>query len=84
MDGAAQSGLSHRLSGRIVDERGAVLANVTIKAEQLGGGYERTTQSDAQGAYQLELFAGEYQIRAVLAGFSVRVVRRRLRKRFRV
>ncbi len=68
ISGAAQT---HRIAGRITDERGAVLVNVTIKAEQLGGGYERTTQSDAQGNYQLELFAGEYQIRAVLAGFSI-------------
>ena len=67
------------LSGRIVDTSGAALPGVTVTARRADTGFERATISDAAGRYTLpSLPAGEYQMRAELAGFRP-ILRRGIR-----
>ena len=67
------------LSGRIVDTSGAALPGVTVTARRADTGFERATISDAAGRYTLpSLPAGEYEMRAELAGFRP-ILRRGIR-----
>ena len=60
------------VSGRVTDLTGAALVNATLTARQLGGSFEQTGNTDAKGEYRLEaLPPGEYQINAVVEGFSL-------------
>lgn len=60
------------ISGRVTDLTGAALVNVTLTARQLGGSFEQTGNTGANGGYRLEaLPPGEYQINVVAEGFSL-------------
>ena len=67
------------LSGRIEDSSGAALPGVLVTARRADTGFERTATSDTAGRYALpSLQAGEYEVRAELAGFRT-LVRRGIR-----
>jgi hypothetical protein len=62
------------LSGRIEDASGAALPGVTVTARRADTGFERATTSDTAGRYALpSLQAGDYEVRAELAGFRTLV-----------
>lgn len=64
------------ITGRVLDQNGAAVANVTLTARNLATGQERTTQSDQQGSYTLaELPPGTYEISAEAPNFSKAVVK---------
>ena len=66
------------ITGRVLDQNGAAVANVTITARNLATGQERTTQSDQGGSYTLaELPPGTYEITAEAPNFSKAVVKDR-------
>jgi Outer membrane receptor for ferrienterochelin and colicins len=59
------------ISGRVVDQNGALIPGATVTAVLLSKGLERTTETDAVGRYRLiELQPGTYVVRASCAGFS--------------
>ncbi len=59
------------ISGRVVDESGAVLPGVTVTAIHTGTGATRTTTTSSAGAFSLpDLALGTYKIEATLAGFQ--------------
>jgi len=58
------------LSGRVEDASGGALPGVSVTARRADTGFERSTTSDTAGRYVLpSLQAGEYEVRAELAGF---------------
>jgi hypothetical protein len=58
------------ISGRVVDQNGALIPGATVTAVLLSKGLERTTETDAVGRYRLiELQPGTYVVRASFAGF---------------
>lgn len=64
------------ITGRVLDQNGAAVANVTITARNLATGHERTTQSDQEGNYTIpELPPGTYEITAEAPNFSKAVVK---------
>ena len=66
----AQRGVS--ISGRVTDSTGAAIRNATLTVRQTGGSYERVGNTDEKGDYRLEgLIPGEYQVNAVVEGFSL-------------
>jgi hypothetical protein len=71
---AAQS-TSATVSGAVLDEQKAALPGATVTVRNLDSGQQRTTATDARGAFQLPgLPPGRYEIAAELAGFG-RLVR---------
>ncbi|CAN5476278.1 hypothetical protein BH10ACI3_BH10ACI3_08270 [soil metagenome] len=63
------------LSGTVVDQSGAVVAGVIIKAKGVATGITRTVTTDAQGNYQIiGLPPGEYEITAEAASFKKSVL----------
>jgi hypothetical protein len=65
------SQVSAVLTGTVKDQSGAVVSAASITAKNLDTGAKRDTQTDAAGRYQISsLPVGEYEIRAVKAGFT--------------
>ncbi len=59
------------ISGRIMDQNGAVIQGAEIQAKLIKTGLTRTTTSDAEGRYRLiQLEPGTYTIRVSLSGFA--------------
>jgi hypothetical protein len=59
------------LSGRILDQSGAVLPGTTVTVRHTGTGLERTFTSDAGGRYTFPaLPPGDFELRAELQGFK--------------
>lgn len=72
--GYAQSGsTTGAITGRVRDASGAVIAGTEIVCLQVATGTERATQSREDGTYEfLNLPPGDYEIRAMAAGFEDR------------
>ena len=59
------------ISGRIMDQNGAVIQGAEIQAKLIKTGLTRTTTSDAAGRYRLiQLEPGTYTIRVSIPGFA--------------
>ena len=59
------------ISGRVVDQNGALIPGATVTAVLTATGVERSVESDRQGRYRLiELNPGVYTVRASSAGFA--------------
>lgn len=72
----AQSLNGMTVSGQIHDESGSVVPGVVVQLTASEPGASRTTVADAQGRYMFDRVPpGQYQLRAVLAGFSSEVAR---------
>lgn len=66
----AQSRLS--VSGRVLDQNGAAIANATVIVRQAGTGIELPARTDSSGSYRIAgLLPGEYQLSAFGEGFSL-------------
>ncbi len=66
--------VSASLSGRVTDQTGAVVSGATVTATSLDTGVSRTTITDQAGRYELvALPIGQYDVRAIKAGFAERV-----------
>jgi len=66
-----QSMTQGAISGTITDPTGAVVANVMVKAANLGKGYTREATTNAQGVFQIPLAdPGTYTIEVSAAGFK--------------
>ena len=66
------------ITGRVLDQNGAAVANATVSARNVGTGQERSVQSDQNGNYTLaELLPGTYDITAEAPNFSKTVVKGR-------
>src|SRR5687767_5310446 len=66
------------ITGRVLDQNGAAVANVSITARNINTGQERTTQSDQNGNYTIsEVPPGTYDVTAEAANFSKAVVKGR-------
>lgn len=66
------------ITGRVLDQNGAAVANVTITARNAATGQERTTQSDERGNYTIaKLSPGTYDITAEAPNFSKAVLKGR-------
>ena len=66
------------ITGRVLDQNGAAVANATVTARNVRTGQERTVQSDQQGSYTLaELLPGTYDITVEAPNFSKAVVKGR-------
>jgi len=62
---------SARLGGIVIDPMGAVLPGAKIVAKNVGTGLTASSTADAAGAYLFQILpAGEYVIKASMAGFS--------------
>jgi Carboxypeptidase regulatory-like domain len=63
--------VSASLSGRVLDQTGAVISGASVTAENLDTAVTRTTITDQAGRYQLlSLPIGRYEIRATKDGFA--------------
>ncbi|HKG80228.1 MAG TPA: carboxypeptidase-like regulatory domain-containing protein, partial [Pyrinomonadaceae bacterium] len=70
---SAQSTAS--IEGQVVDQNGAVIAEVTITATNIAIAVERVTTSDESGRYQLAaLPVGNYTLTARFGGFKQQIV----------
>src|SRR6185437_3864428 len=59
------------ISGRVMDQNGAVLPRAEVQARLIKTGLTRTTTSDAEGRYRLiQLEPGTYTIRVSFPGFA--------------
>jgi len=68
---AAQDLDNVTISGRILDQNGAVISGASIGALQINSGATRTTTSDGQGVYRIiQLEPGVYNLRFQVAGFA--------------
>lgn len=66
------------ITGRVLDQNGAAVANVTITARNINTGLERTAHSDQNGHYTIsEVPPGTYEVTAEAANFSKAVVKAR-------
>lgn len=66
------------ITGRVLDQNGAAVANATVTARHVGTGQTRTAQTDDQGMYTIsELQPGSYEITVEAANFSKAVLRAR-------
>ncbi|MCA1577776.1 MAG: TonB-dependent receptor [Acidobacteria bacterium] len=66
------------ITGRVLDQNGAAVANATVSARNVRTGQERSVQSDQHGNYTLgELLPGTYDITAEAPNFSKAVVKGR-------
>jgi Carboxypeptidase regulatory-like domain len=62
---------SGNISGRIVDQQGAIIPGATVTAANPATGLTRTVVSDAVGIYTLTgLPIGNYDLKVELAGFQ--------------
>ncbi len=60
------------ITGRVLDQTGAVIQNATVTAVLQATGVERSVQTDESGRYRIiELEPGAYTLRAAQAGFAV-------------
>lgn len=60
------------LSGRVVDQNGAVVTNATVRVRQTTAGVERVATTDAEGFYTISaLNLGTYTVSAEAQGFDV-------------
>lgn len=67
----AQGSATADLSGVVKDPKGAMVVSATVTASNAAKGIERSTTSDASGAYQiLNLPPGDYAISASAPGFG--------------
>src|SRR6266540_4447081 len=65
------------LQGTVTDQKGAVVPNATITVRNRATSFERTTQSDTDGNYQVAaLPVGEYSVEVKLQGFKTNTVDR--------
>jgi hypothetical protein len=63
------------LQGNVVDESGAVVANVKITVRNLATGFERIVQTDSVGNYQVAaLPVGVYRVEVRADGFQVHII----------
>jgi hypothetical protein len=70
----ASAQVSATLSGTITDQSGAALSAATVTARNVDTGVARTTNSDAEGRYQLfSLSLGQYEVRGNKQGFAEKV-----------
>jgi hypothetical protein len=59
------------LEGSVSDESGAAVPGVTVTAQNVSTGFERTAQSDLSGSYRLSLLPlGRYKVAARASGFA--------------
>ena len=59
------------ITGRVLDQNGAAVANATVTARNTGTGLSRTAQTDESGDYSItQLPAGDYEITVEAANFS--------------
>ncbi len=66
------------VTGRVLDQNGAAVANATVTARHTGTGQERSAQSGEQGNYTIaELPPGNYDITAEAPNFSKAVLKGR-------
>ena len=62
------------LQGSVTDSKGAVVPNATVTARNKGTSFERTTQTDTEGNYQIAaLPVGSYNIEVKAQGFKTQV-----------
>jgi len=62
------------ISGRVTDEKDAVIANATVVARQVETNTSRTVQTDDQGRYRFEnLPVGSYELTVESSGFAKHV-----------
>ncbi len=62
------------LQGTVTDSKGAVVPNATVTARNKGTSFERTTQTDTEGNYQIAaLPVGSYNIEVKAQGFKTQV-----------
>src|SRR5438067_10478344 len=67
----AQGSATADLSGVVKDPKGAMVASASVTASNASKGIERSTTSNASGAYQiLNLPPGDYTISASAPGFG--------------
>ena len=67
----AQSTTQGAISGTVTDPTNAVLANTPVKLKNLDKGFEESTTTNGQGAYQFPLIApGAYNIEITASGFK--------------
>jgi hypothetical protein len=60
------------LTGRVLDQNGAIIPGATIEATLIATGATRTTVTDDQGRYRIiQLEPGIYNLKASFAGFAV-------------
>ena len=70
---SAQTGTG-AISGTVTDESGAVVPNATVTVTSKSTGIARPLTTNAEGLYSApSLLAGEYEVRAELAGFRTTV-----------
>ena len=70
-----QAGSSARLTGQISDQSGAVMPKVQLDLEDLGTGTHRTTISNDEGYFTIDVLPpGTYQLTATAPGFSKTVI----------
>jgi hypothetical protein len=63
------------VQGTVTDSKGDILPSVTVTIKNRSTSFERTTQSDSQGNYQIAaLPVGTYSIEARVDGFKTQVV----------
>ena len=61
------------ISGRVMDQSGAVIPGAEVQATLIKTGLKRTTQTDAEGRYRLfQLEPGSYALRISSPGFNTR------------
>ncbi|MGB7024190.1 MAG: carboxypeptidase-like regulatory domain-containing protein, partial [Candidatus Acidiferrales bacterium] len=67
----AQATASASLTGTVVDQSQAVVANAQITLTNKDTGAVRTVQSNSAGLYRFDLLpAGNYELKVTLAGFK--------------
>ena len=67
------------ITGRVLDESGAVIAGASVSASQAATGQNFATQSDNQGRFRFAFLpVGKYEIRAQASGFQDAVQRAQL------
>src|SRR5690242_2204558 len=63
------------LQGTVIDESGAVVANVKITVRNQATGFERIVQTDSVGNYQVAaLPVGIYRLEVRADGFQVQII----------
>jgi Carboxypeptidase regulatory-like domain len=67
----AQTSVTGALTGTVTDPSGAVIVGATVTATNHGTGQERTTTTDANGAYKFSLLSpGDYDVKFSARGFE--------------
>jgi catecholate siderophore receptor len=66
----AETGGKFQLSGRVVDQNGAVIAGAQVSAESKKGPGAFTVATDQNGEFVIELAPGEYNVTITAAGFT--------------